>query len=42
MKRDLVRYCRSDVDILARCAMKFRDSFIKVNLFCIVFLLKYR
>jgi len=38
MTRDLVRYCRSDVDILARCAMKFRDSFIKVNYFSTVLL----
>jgi len=33
MQRDLVRYCQSDVDILARCAMKYRDSFIKVSFY---------
>lgn len=32
MQRDLTRYCWSDVDILARCCMKFRDLFIQVNL----------
>lgn len=30
MQRDLVRYCQSDVDILAKCCMKFRDLFIQV------------
>ncbi|KAK5645174.1 hypothetical protein RI129_006475 [Pyrocoelia pectoralis] len=28
MQRDLVEYCRSDVDILKRSCMKFRDMFI--------------
>jgi hypothetical protein len=27
LQRDLIAYCRSDVDILLRCCMKFRDIF---------------
>lgn len=40
MKRDLVKYCQSDVDILARCCMKFRDIFKKVSLFIIIIFFK--
>ena len=30
-REEILKYCRSDVDILRRCVMKFRDQFIAIT-----------
>jgi len=42
LKQDLVRYCKSDVDILPRCCMKFRDIFLKVQINHVISYINYR